>query len=88
MIAGNRLTTQANDFVGAINFARSEAITPQHQRHVLPRGPRSTTQLLRARRADWTNWIVRKPPGTVVRRGVVNIYGGGIARHLDLANDR
>ena len=27
LMAGNRLTTQANDLVGAINYARSEAIS-------------------------------------------------------------
>jgi type IV fimbrial biogenesis protein FimT len=85
LIVGSRLTTQANDFVAAVNFARSEAIKRN-----------SSVSLCRAEEgADdcagaaglWQFWIVRSATGTVVRRGAVNTYAGKMMVRSTLTND-
>ncbi len=75
IIATNNLATQTNDFIGALNFARSEAIT---------RNVTITFCRVDAPADDdcgggsdvWQNWIVRTGTGTVVRRGEVTDAGG------------
>lgn len=84
--AGNRLTTQANDLVAAINLARSEAIKRN-----------ATITFCRAEAADatecagdegeWEHWIVSTPDETVIRTGSINTYGGSILVESTLDND-
>ena len=85
MAANNRVITQTNDMVGAINFARSEAIT----RNGTVTFCRATTEVATTcapALGDWTNWIVRNAAG-VIRRGIVNTYGGSIKLSSDLTDD-
>jgi type IV fimbrial biogenesis protein FimT len=83
MAASNRLTTQANDLVGAINFARSEAIT-RNMNVTLCRTSTEATTTCAVGSAAWTNWIVRNTAGTILRRGTVNEYNGTISVDTDL----
>ena len=78
IMANNRLVTQANDFVGAINFARSEAIT-RNTNIVLCRAASAAATTCASSLATWTNWIVRNTAATeVVRRGVINSHNGTV----------
>jgi type IV fimbrial biogenesis protein FimT len=75
MMVTNRLTTQANDFVSAINFARSEAIK-RNTTVSLCRVGSATDTACAAAAGNWSNWIVTPGGDNVVRRGVVNNVGG------------
>jgi len=86
MIVNNRLTTQANDFIGAINFARSEAISHNTTATFCRAGSETATTCAGSSGA-WGFWIVRDSAGTVLRRGVINVYGGAIALSSTLVND-
>lgn len=86
LIVTNRLTAQANEFVAAINFARSEAIK-RNARLVLCREGAPDTCATQA--GNWTSWIVIPAAGgTVVRRGVVNTFSGGISVQSTLTADQ
>lgn len=72
MLAGNRLATQTNDAIGAIHFARSEAIR-RNRTITLCRSASATANTCTAG-ANWTDWIVTNNPagGTAantLRRG-------------------
>jgi type IV fimbrial biogenesis protein FimT len=86
MIAGNRLTTQANDLIGAINYARSEAISHNTTATFCRANTESDTTCAGSSGA-WGSWIVRDAAGTVLRSGVVNVYGGDISLNSTLIND-
>jgi type IV fimbrial biogenesis protein FimT len=87
MIVSNRLTTQANDMVGAINFARSEAIKRNASLTFCRVG--SVDAIACATGAGpWQHWIVRNAAGTVVRRGVVSTHGGKIVVRSTLTTDQ
>jgi type IV fimbrial biogenesis protein FimT len=75
LMVTNRLTTQANDFVSAINFARSEAIK-RNASVSLCRVGSATGTTCATSAGNWSNWIVTPGGGNVVRRGVVNTTGG------------
>lgn len=85
LMVANRLTTQANDFVSAINFARSEAIK-RNTSVSLCRVSSATATTCATAVANWTNWIVTPGGGNVVRRGVVN-NAGGIVVQSTLSTD-
>jgi type IV fimbrial biogenesis protein FimT len=85
MIAANRLTTQANDFVSAINYARSEAISHNNAVTFCRSNLEASTNCSNSSGA-WNFWIVRNTAG-VLRRGSVNNFAGAIALSSTLAND-
>jgi type IV fimbrial biogenesis protein FimT len=85
MSANNRITTQANEVVGAINFARSEAIT-RNSNVTLCRAATETATACAPALGAWTNWIVRNTAG-VIRRGTINTYSGSVKLNSDLTLD-
>jgi type IV fimbrial biogenesis protein FimT len=83
-----RLTTQANDVVAALNLARSEAIKRNTSVSFCRVGSESAVTCASSTRA-WTNWIVTTGTGgNVLRRGVVNTFGGGINMQSTLSSDQ
>jgi type IV fimbrial biogenesis protein FimT len=88
LIVNNRVITQSNELVGAINFARSEAIT-RNSNIVLCRATTAASNVCALSRGDWTNWIVRNAAATppVVRRGIVNTYSATMRVFSDLSLD-
>lgn len=87
MMATSRLTTQTNDFVAAVNFARSEAIT-RNVNIFFCRVATTASDDCALSSAAWEHWIVRTStaPGTVIRRGSVATTGG-LGVSSDLTND-
>ena len=85
MIAGNRLTTQANDLIGAITYARSEAISHNNTITFCRANFAASTNCAGSSGA-WQFWIVRNTTG-VVRRGTVETFGGVLALESTLTND-
>lgn len=72
MLAGNRLATQTNEAIGAILFARSEAIR-RNQTITFCRADSAAANTCAAS-ANWTDWIVTNNPGAgaaanTLRRG-------------------
>jgi type IV fimbrial biogenesis protein FimT len=87
MIVNNRLVTQTNDLIGAINYARSEAIT-QNTSVTFCRAADETATTCVASTANWTFWIVRNNgSATVSRRGGISTYTGGIKVTSGLTGD-
>jgi len=86
MVANNRLVTQTNDFVGAVNFARSEAIT-SNTNVTLCRVASAAATACAGSLAPWTEWIVRNAGGTVIRRGAVATFGGTVKVSSNLTLD-
>jgi type IV fimbrial biogenesis protein FimT len=86
MTASNRMVTQANDLVGAVNYARSAAIT-RNSNMTLCRASTASITTCVGGVAAWTNWIVRDAGGTVVKRGTFNTYNGSITLNSDFAVD-
>lgn len=86
MIVESRLTTQVNDMVGALNIARSEAIK-RNASVSLCRASSATAAACAGAAGAWQHWIIRSAAGSVVRRGVVDTFGGKIAVASTLASD-
>lgn len=87
MLANNRLATQTNDMIGAVNAARSEAIT-RNANVSLCRAADETSTACVTTAAAWTFWIVRNnASGEIVRRGAIPTYSGLIIVKSDLYND-
>lgn len=86
MIVSSRLTTQANDFVAAINLARSEAIKRNASVTLCSASGADATVCAGA--GDWEHWIVRAGTGTIVRRGVVNAASGAVVVQSTLTGNQ
>lgn len=86
MIVSSRLTTQSNEMIAAISFARSEAIKRNGSLSFCRVGSETATACA-AVTGNWQHWIVRTAAGNVVRRGVVNTFGGTIVVQSTLSND-
>lgn len=90
MMINSRISAQANDFVGAINFARSEAIK-RNSSLVLCRAAAANSANCEAAAGNWQHWIVRPvapADAAVVRRGVVNQFGGALVVRSTLTSDQ
>lgn len=87
MTGSNRLVTQTNDLIGAMNFARSEAIT-RNRTITFCRADSDADTTCSAAAGDWGFWIVRNAAGEVSRRGEVPTYGGAMRVTSALALDR
>ena len=75
MIVSGRLTTQANEMVGALSLARSEAIK-RNANVTFCRASSDTATACEAAAGNWQAWIIRaNTTGEIVRRGVVNTAG-------------
>jgi type IV fimbrial biogenesis protein FimT len=86
-IASNRLATQTNDLVGALNYARSEAIT-RNTRVRLCRAANETSTTCAGSVAIWAAWIVRNDTtGEIARRGVVNRFNNSMVVRSTLPAD-
>lgn len=84
----NRLTTQSNDVVAALNLARSEAIK-RNTSVSFCRAASETAVDCALATGPWTDWIVTTGNGgNVLRRGVVNTFGGGISMQSTLTGDQ
>lgn len=81
-VASSRVTEQANDLVGAMSFARSEAIR-RNAPVELCRAATDAAMNCAAAAAPWRHWIVRvqKPDASVevLRRGVLQDYGNTLS---------
>jgi type IV fimbrial biogenesis protein FimT len=87
LIVTNRLTTQANEVVAALNFARSEAIK-RNTSISFCRAEPANPDVCANRPGAWQGWIVTTAAGgDVVRRGAVNTFSGGIAVQSTLTGD-
>ena len=90
MMVNSRITTQANDFVGAINFARSEAIK-RNTSLTLCRAAAANSNDCAPAAGNWQHWIVipvTPANAQVVRRGVVNEFSGAVAVRSTFTNDQ
>lgn len=87
MMASNRLVTQTNDLIGAMNFARSEAIT-RNRTITFCRADSIVATACSVAAGDWGFWIVRNAAGEVSRRGDVPTYDGTIRVTTALTLDR
>lgn len=87
MMANNRLATQSNDMIGAVNIARSEAIT-RNTNVVLCRATSEAATTCAGSTGIWAFWIVRNSTsGEIARRGSVPTYGGAIIVRSTFTND-
>jgi type IV fimbrial biogenesis protein FimT len=90
MMANNRVVTQSNDFVGALNFARSEAIT-RNTNVTLCRVATAAATACAGSLSPWANWIICNATctaaGQVIRRGAVTTYGGTLSVNSNLTAD-
>jgi type IV fimbrial biogenesis protein FimT len=85
-IVGSRVTTEANEMIAAIHFARSEAIK-RNGSISFCRAASATATSCAAASGHWENWIVRAEGGNVVRRGVLEKYANTIVVESTLVND-
>lgn len=87
MVVSSRLTTQANEFVSAVSFARSEAIK-RNATISLCRATSVTATACAGSSGSWQHWIVRTGAGNVVRRGIVNTFSGAMVVQSTLNADQ
>lgn len=81
----NRLTTQTNEIVAAMNLARSEAIK-RNATITLCRAASDTATACANATDVWENWIVTAPTG-VLRRGTIDTFNGTILLQSTLTAD-
>jgi type IV fimbrial biogenesis protein FimT len=90
MMVTSRVTAQANEFVAAINFARSEAIKRNTSMTLCrANGPNATACTGQA--GNWQHWIVRPVApanAAVVRRGLVNEFSQALVVRSTLTGDQ
>ncbi|MES1263278.1 MAG: GspH/FimT family pseudopilin [Peristeroidobacter soli] len=84
-IISNRLTTQANDIVAGMTYARSEAISHNTSVTFCRANLEASTNCSGSSGA-WAFWIVRNSGG-VLRRGAVPPYDGTYTLSSTLVND-
>lgn len=87
MTASSRLVTQTNDVIGAMNFARSEAIT-RNRTAVFCRADSEAATTCSLAAGNWNFWIVRNALGEVSRRGSLNSHGGAMRVTSNVGLDR
>lgn len=91
MLADNRLATETNDVIGAIQFTRSEAI--RRNRTITFCRAASAAANTCTGGANWTDWIVTNNPAagtadTTLRRGTFAQSGGTMGIGSTLAASR
>lgn len=85
--ANNRLTTQANDVVAAINLARSEAIKRNTTITFCRADAEDDDECAGEGGQEWAFWLVHNPAGDVLRRGAINNFGGSMTIVSSLTDD-
>jgi type IV fimbrial biogenesis protein FimT len=85
-MVSSRLTTQSNDIVAAINYARSDAIK-RNGSVSLCRADSDTATACVGSSGAWTFWIVRTSAGDILRRGTINTYSNKVRVSSTLTND-
>jgi type IV fimbrial biogenesis protein FimT len=86
-IASNRLAAQTNELIGAINFARSEAIT-RNANQQFCRTNTEAANVCSGGAGNWNFWIVRNTvTNEIARRGAINTFGGNIVVRTTLPTD-
>ena len=87
MIQNNRITTQTNDIIAAISFARSEAVKRNSGVTFCRVASDTATSCANGDATDnWTNWIVLS--GTdVIRRGTINTHSNSLIIRSTLTNN-
>lgn len=76
LIVSNRLTTQTNEIIATINFARSEAVKRNRTVNFCRTDGAAGTACAGA--GTWEHWIVLAGAGNVVRRGSLNRFDNTI----------
>lgn len=85
-VTNSRLAEQTNELIGAIHFTRSEAIR-RNARLTLCRVDSESATVCAGDNETWQHWVVRNAAGDVVRRGVVQTYGGTLRVIAKLDDD-
>lgn len=70
MLAQNRMSTQVNELIGAVNFARSEAIKRNQSISLCRTSSASSASCSDG--GSWSHWIVVNGTGDVLRRGSIS----------------
>ena len=83
LISSNRVLTQSNDIVAALNLARSEAIT--RNATITFCGAATATSTTCATTTPWVAWVVLNG-STLVRGGEVNSYNNTVKVTSGLTN--
>lgn len=74
-VASSRVTEQTTELMGVLNLGRSEAIR-RNQTLTFCRATSATATACDGTNTNWQHWILRTGTGVVLRRGVLNTYGG------------
>ncbi len=85
MMANSRITTQSNEFIGALNFARSEAIA-RNVRVTVCRADTAADDECATDDELWQAWIVLDSVGNVLRNGEINTHGNTVLVFSDLTD--
>ena len=86
MMASNRLVTQANEIVGAVQFARSQAITRNAAMTLCRIDAEADTECAGSS-DEWEFWMVVDGADNVLRRGALPSHNGTMLFGSDLATD-
>lgn len=90
IVMNSRLASQTNDLITAVQVARSEAIKRNAGLQLCRVASDASTTCANGNGA-WEHWIVRTLAGsgadTIVRRGLVNTYGGTLTVRSTFSND-
>ena len=78
LIVSNRLTTQTNEIIAAINFSRSEAVKRNRTVNFCRTDGAAGTTCAGAGAGTWEHWIALAGAGNVVRRGSLNRFDNTI----------
>lgn len=87
MTASNRLGSQSNEVIAALNFSRSEAIK-RNTTISFCRAASEVAAKCETSAGKWEFWIVRTAGGTVIRRGAVPTYGNTLVVQSTLIDDQ
>lgn len=84
MVHSNRVLSQSNDIVGALNLARSEAIT-RNANITLCRAASATSTSCSTSSSTWAAWVVLNG-STLIRGGEVNNFNSTLKVTSTLTN--
>jgi type IV fimbrial biogenesis protein FimT len=86
MMASSRLTTQANEFIAALNYGRSASIT-RNTTMTFCRVAAAADVTCAGAAGNWQFWIIRNAAGEIVRSGSVPTYGTALRATSSLPAD-
>ena len=85
-VASSRVTDQTYELVGALNFARSEAIRRNATLTLCRAADDTATACTEG--DNWGSWILRTNAGAVLRRGTFDDFGDTLRVSASLTEDR